>query len=105
MAKDARSERCQYGRTRHAYWRRGFGSWQIRVANIAFPNARGYQMARDGVEYILRQAVQRASQSCPTLATRAISPHVVRHATATHLLQSGVDIAVIALWLGHESIE
>ena len=39
------------------------------------------------------------------VTTRAISPHVVRHATATHLLQSGVDITVIALWLGHESIE
>ena len=71
--------------------------------NVAFPNAQGHQMARDGIEYILRQAVQQASRSCPTLGTRAISPHVVRHATATHLLQSGVDIAVIALWLGHEA--
>ena len=84
-------------------------TWFRELANtcgsVAFPNARGHQMARDGVEYILRQAVQQASRSCPTLATRSISPHVVRHATATHLLQSGVDIAVIALWLGHESIE
>lgn len=41
--------------------------------------------------------------TCPSLATRAISPHPIRHTTATHLLQSGVDITVIAMWLGHEA--
>jgi site-specific recombinase XerD len=62
-------------------------------------------MARDGVEYLLRQAVKTATLSCSSLPAKRISPHVIRHTTAMHLLQSGVDISVIALWLGHESTE
>jgi site-specific recombinase XerD len=72
---------------------------------IAFPNARGQALSREGVDYLLKQAVQRAMPACPSLATKNITPHVVRHTTAMHLLQAGVDIATIALWLGHESIE
>lgn len=51
----------------------------------------------------LDRAVQVASELCPNLATRHISSHVIRHTTAMHILQAGVDISVIALWLGHES--
>jgi integrase/recombinase XerD len=72
---------------------------------IAFPSARGNPLSRDGVDYLLKQAVQRALPTCPSLATEPITPHVIRHSTALHLLQAGVDIATIALWLGHESIE
>ena len=72
---------------------------------VVFPNARGQQMARDGVEYLLRQAVQKALPTCGSLTGKRVSPHTLRHTTAMHLLQSGVDITVIALWLGHESIE
>jgi integrase/recombinase XerD len=71
----------------------------------AFPNARGKPLSRDGVDYILQQAFTCATEKCESLQGRKISPHTVRHATAMHLLQSGVDITVIALWLGHESIE
>jgi site-specific recombinase XerD len=71
----------------------------------AFPSARGTAMARDGIEYILRQAVHTAAVKCPSLVKKRVCPHVLRHTTAMHLLQSGVDISVIALWLGHESIE
>jgi integrase/recombinase XerD len=73
--------------------------------NVAFPNARGKPLSRDGVDYLLKKAVRKATIDCPSLATKTISPHIVRHATAMHLLQAGVDIATIALWLGHESIE
>ena len=67
------------------------------------PNRDGQPMSRWNVVQRLDHAVQLAVESCPGLAVRQISPHVIRHTTAMHLLQSGVDISVIALWLGHES--
>ncbi len=68
-----------------------------------FPNRAGCAMSRSGVEDRLDKAVRAAVEKCPTLRERHVSPHVLRHTTAMHLLQSGVDITVIALWLGHES--
>lgn len=69
-----------------------------------FPNRFGKPLTRSGIESRLRIATAAARQQCPSLRDKVVSPHVVRHATAMHLLQSGVDIAVIALWLGHEDI-
>jgi integrase/recombinase XerD len=71
----------------------------------AFPNVRGSALSSDGVNYILQQAVRRAAMTCPSLRGKHVTPHMLRHTTAMHLLQSGVDMAVIALWLGHESME
>jgi len=68
-----------------------------------FPSRAGRPLTRSGVEYRLRLAVKKAAEQFPSLGKRKISPHTFRHTTAMHLLQSGVDIAVIALWLGHES--
>ena len=68
-----------------------------------FPNRSGGPMTRTGVTDRLQLALATAAQRCPSLAKRRISLHSVRHATAMHLLQAGVDITVIALWLGHES--
>jgi len=68
-----------------------------------FTNRRGERLSRSGVENRLRVSVRAAADTCPTLVERRVSPHVLRHTTAMHLLQSGVDITVIALWLGHES--
>lgn len=70
---------------------------------LAFPSARGQRLSRNGIDYILKQAVARTD--CSTLKAKRIHPHAVRHSTGAHLLQAGVDISVIALWLGHESIE
>jgi site-specific recombinase XerD len=68
-----------------------------------FPNRTGKPLSSTGIEDRLRVAVCHASKQCPTLRNRKVSPHTIRHATAMHLLQSGVDLSVIALWLGHEN--
>jgi integrase/recombinase XerD len=74
-------------------------------SQMAFPNARGRPLARHSVNYLIHKAVEGAAPDCPSLLTRPITPHLIRHTTATHLLQAGIDIATIALWLGHESVE
>jgi len=68
-----------------------------------FPNRNGHAMTRANVALRLTLATRNAAGTCPSLAKRHVSPHTIRHATAMHLLQAGVDVSVIALWLGHES--
>ena len=68
-----------------------------------FSNRFGERLSRSGVEKRLRLTVQAAIPQCPSLRPRKISPHTFKHTTAMHLLENGVDITVIALWLGHES--
>jgi site-specific recombinase XerD len=70
-----------------------------------FPNARGGPMSSHGVHYLLAKHVAKACADCPSLGKKRVSPHVLRHTTAMELLQAGVDLSVIALWLGHTSIE
>jgi integrase/recombinase XerD len=71
----------------------------------ACPNIRGRTLSRDDVDHLLRRAVATAVTACPSLGAKKVSPHVLRHSTAMHLFRAGVDMAVIALWLGHESLE
>lgn len=70
-----------------------------------FPNARGEQLSPDGIEYIVAKHVAAARQCCSSLERKRVTPHVLRHTAAMELLKSGVDRTVIALWLGHESVE
>lgn len=68
-----------------------------------FPNRAGSPMSRSGVRDRLDRAVIVAEQQCPSLHGLNVTPHTLRHSTAMHLLQSGTDLAVIAMWLGHSS--
>jgi site-specific recombinase XerD len=78
---------------------------KLRDGEVLFPNARNAPITRSGVAKRLRLAVRAASKRCPSLKNKHVSPHTLRHTTAMHLLQSGVDITGVAMWLGHESIE
>ncbi len=69
-----------------------------------FPGSAGHQLSRDAVRRLLSRHVQNAAGVCPTLATKTISPHTLRHSCAMTLREAGVDISVIALWLGHADI-
>jgi site-specific recombinase XerD len=75
------------------------------AADVVFPNARGSALSRDGLEYLLAKHLAAAQVICPSLKHKRVSPHVLRHSAAMDLLQHGVDRSVIALWLGHESME
>lgn len=74
-------------------------------AATVFPNARGGRLSRDGVQYILSTHITHASETCPSLKEKRVTTHSLRHTAAMTLLQAGVDRAMIALWLGHESVE
>jgi site-specific recombinase XerD len=74
-------------------------------AEPLFPSRAGAELSRDSVEHLLEKAGRRARQICPSLRAKRLSPHVLRHTCAMQLLQAGVDRSVIALWLGHESVE
>ena len=76
---------------------------QLKTDQPLFSNARGGALTRAGVSFRLSLAVKKAALSQPALSRKGISPHTFRHSTALHLLQSGVALEVIALWLGHES--
>ena len=75
----------------------------LQTDQALLPNRWGRPMTRSNVAERVAIAAVAAATRCPSLLERPISPHTIRHTTAMHLLQSGVDITVIALWLGHES--
>jgi integrase/recombinase XerD len=70
-----------------------------------FPTVRGTALSRDAVERLVARHVKTARSRCPSLKRKHVSPHVLRHTAAMELLGHGVDRTVIALWLGHESVE
>jgi len=70
-----------------------------------FPSSRGGFLSRDALERLVKRHVASASQKCPSLERRTITPHTLRHSAAMSLLRRRVDLTVIALWLGHESTE
>ena len=74
-------------------------------AQALFPSASGGRLSPDSVSDLLAKHVAHAGHTCPSLRQKHVTPHVLRHTLAMELLQEGVDRAVIALWLGHESVE
>lgn len=70
-----------------------------------FPSSRGGPLSRDGVELVIDRHVETARKTCASLNKKRITPHTLRHTAAMELLRCGVDRSVIALWLGHESME
>ena len=72
---------------------------------VLFPTRVGTTMSRDAVAARLTQHAATASTLCPTMADKRVTPHVLRHTAAMRLLAAGIDATVIALWLGHESVE
>lgn len=70
-----------------------------------FPSIRGDRLSRDALEHLVRKHCLTASRTCPSIGTKRVTPHTLRHSTAMDLLHHGVDPAVIALWLGHENVE
>jgi site-specific recombinase XerD len=81
--------------------------WLLRIdpapGDPLFPAASGGPLTRSAITDRLKRATKAAVGKCASLVQRRVSPHTIRHTTAMHLLQSGVDITLIALWLGHES--
>ena len=72
---------------------------------VLFPSATGTRLSIHGVQYLLNKHRLTAAKVCPSLTHKRVTVHRLRHTMAMDLLQAGVDRAVIALWLGHESVE
>jgi site-specific recombinase XerD len=70
-----------------------------------FPSARGERLSADAVQHLVARHVAAARSMCPSLAKKRVTPHVLRHTAAMELLQAGIDRSLIAIWLGHESVE
>jgi integrase/recombinase XerD len=82
-----------------------FAEYRGTQADPLLVSNRGQRLSRDAVERIVSKHVTAAARQCPSLSKKRVTPHVLRHSAAMQLLQSGVDRTVIALWLGHESVE
>ena len=93
-----------WSRTTHVL-KAWFAELMLTGATVAFPTAQGGSLSRFAIHLLLQKAAREAGARCPSLKKKSVSPHQIRHGTAMALLESGVDLAVIALWLGHESIE
>jgi site-specific recombinase XerD len=70
-----------------------------------FSTGQGRPLSRDALERRLTKHAAAAAESCPSIAAKTITPHVLRHSAAMRLLSAGIDTSFIALWLGHEQVE
>ncbi len=75
------------------------------TGSVLFPSSKGERLSVHGVQYLLNKHRVTASRACPSLEQKRVTVHRLRHTMAMDLVQAGVDRSVIALWLGHESVE
>jgi site-specific recombinase XerD len=101
-----RKERCiPLAKSTLAVLKSWLGEPQRGDSSVLFPSARGKRFSVHGVQYLLNKHRMTASKVCPSLKLKRVTVHRLRHTMAMDLLQAGVDRSVIALWLGHESVE
>jgi integrase/recombinase XerD len=74
-------------------------------SQFLFPSSRGGRLSADAVQHALAKHVATARTTCPSLIKKHVTPHVLRHTAAMELFQAGVDRSLIAIWLGHESLD
>ncbi len=78
--------------------------WPV-ASKFLFPSLSGGTLSADAVQDLVNKHVAAARVNCSSLVKKRVTPHVLRHTAAMELLQAGIDRAMIALWLGHESVE
>jgi site-specific recombinase XerD len=101
-----RKERCTpIAKSTHTVLKAWLREPQRGDKDVLFPNAKGERLSVHGVQYLLNKHRRIASKICPSLKQKRVTVHRLRHTMAMDLLQEGVDRSVIALWLGHESVE
>ena len=101
-----RKERCvPLAKSTHTVLKAWLRELQRGDGDVLFPSARGNQLSVHGVQYLLNKHRRTACKVCPSLKQKRVTVHRLRHTMAMDLLQAGVDQSVIALWLGHESVE
>jgi site-specific recombinase XerD len=101
-----RKERCTpIAKSTRAVLRAWLREPQRGDGEVLFPSAKGERLSVHGVQYLLTKHRVAASKVCPSLTPKRVTVHRLRHTMAMDLLQAGVDRSVIALWLGHESVE
>lgn len=101
-----RKERCTPLTTQTASTLKNWLKEPVRGnADFLFPSVHGGRVSADAVQYLVAKHAAVAQSKCPSLKDKHVTPHVMRHTAAMELLQAGVDLSVIALWLGHESIK
>ncbi len=104
MGKGRKERNIPLWKTTATYIKKYIEEHGLKPDEKLFINHTGDELTRSGVRYRIDCLKKKAQKIIPRLESKKISPHTFRHSTALHLLQSGVDISTIAIWLGHESI-
>ncbi|SHF61947.1 Site-specific recombinase XerD [Desulforamulus putei DSM 12395] len=104
IGKGRKERNIPLWKTTASYIKKYIEEHSLKSDDKLFINHTGDELTRSGVRYRIDCLTEKAQKIIPGLEDKNISPHTFRHSTALHLLQSGVDISTIAIWLGHESI-